>query len=366
MYPLIPNLINAEGLLTAHNAQAWDQAFTGHIIELDKDMPTEAYMRGPEYREFVPPRTGEISPVPGKIAPYQGSRAGPDAQYMEQFFLSSLGQNTPDEAQFGGGGGQSGRQLVIERGLLQTAHRQIPQCGLRVTEFVAETTLRLMCGLARGQWQSTGGHGVNVAFQVNVEPTPGLDGPRGRRSALEFQERWVGEMYDIRAEFPRAGNIAEIGQLSELYDKGQASWSDLMEARGKLDPMAERVKIKLDRYWDGEEGQAELLEYALTSAGRVEQADKLKAMRTGKINAAGMPTAAVAPEAQLGAPGPAPGPGGPPGPMTSAPGNIAQAIYGSEVSADLGTSTLAAEAQAANAVGGPTAPVGGGALPGGM
>jgi hypothetical protein len=357
LYPLVSSILNAENLLLSHNAQAHENAFSGHVTQLPPGENAESWMEGKAFRTIQRPKTGEIAIVPGPVSPFVGAQAGKDAEYLEQFYMSSLKANTPGEAQFGGspGGSPGGRQLIVERGLFQTAHRQIPDCGLRVAKFIAETTLRLACGLARGQWKGMKS-GVNIAFAVNSEPVPG-----GRETTewVEFSERWVGDVYDVQAVYPNRGNIAEVGQISELYDKGQASWDRLMEVQGVNNPMAERVKIALDQYWKSPEGHKELLDYAMQSSGRLEQLKRQELANQQQLSQAGpggMPTSAMAVPT-------APAQPGQQGVMTSAPGSVAGSILGSELSAGSGLSTLPGDAQAVSQIGAPGASsVGGGAL----
>lgn len=355
MDPLIPSLLNVETLLLAHNAQTYENAFSGHVVELPPGESAEQWMEGGHMVTIQKPNTGEIVPVPGPIRPFVGAPTGDDARYLEEFYMGAMNANTPDEAQQGNGGGQagSGRQLVVERGLFQTAHRQVPECGLRVARFVAMTVLKLACGLARGEWKGMKA-GVNLAFEVNVEAIPGASDREGGE-LVELNERWVGDNYDLKATYPSRGNLAEVGQISELYDKGQATWDDLMEARGKANPMAERIKSMLDKYWESEQGQAELLEYALEQSGRVEQAAKMKAQREQRMTEGGTPTAALAPEAAA-----------QPQMMTAPTGTPGAEAMGREVAAEMGTQTLVGDAQALSQIGQPGAAVGAGGMPGGV
>lgn len=348
--PLIPSLLNVETLLLAHNAQTYENAFSGHVTQLPPGETAESWMEGGSFKPIEKPRTGEITVVPGPVEPFVGAPAGDDARYLEAFYMDAMRSNTPDEAQQGNGGGGSagsGRQLVVERGLFQTAHRQVPAFGLRKAKFIATTVLKLACGLARGQWKGMKA-GVNLAFEVNVEAVPGTS-DREETDLVELNDRWVGDNYDIKVVYPSQGNLAEVGQASELYDKGQLSWDRLMETQGVANPMAERVKIMLDKYWETDIGQAELMQYALEQSGRTEQAAKLKAIREQQMTEAGMPTAALAPEAQA-----------QPQMMTAPTGTPGAEAYGSEVAAEMGTQTLVGDAQMASQIGQPGAVIGGG------
>jgi hypothetical protein len=350
MDPLIPSLMNVETLLLAHNAQTYENAFAGHVVPLPPDQNPEEWMEGGKFFSLTKPKTGEVAIMPALPQPFVGAPTGDDAKYLEELYMSSLRSNTPDEAQQGNGSsGQagSGRQLVVERGLFQTAHRQVPAFGLRKAKFVAVTFLKLACGLARGEWKGMKA-GVNLAFEVNVDSIPGSS-DRDGSELVELNERWVGDNYDLKAVYPSRGNIAEVGQLSELYDKGQASWERLMEAQGVSNADAERLKIMLDQYWKSDAGQAELLEYALKKSGREEQAAKLKAIREQEMTEGGMPTVALAPEAQM---------------MTAPTATPGAEALGSEIAAEMGTQTLMQDAQMASQIGAPGAVVGAGALPG--
>lgn len=370
--PLIPSMLNVESLLLAHNSQAYENAFSGHVVELPPGENAEHWVEGGQFVAIDRPKTGEIKAVPGPIKPFVGAPAGPDAKLLEEFYMSSMHSNTPDEAQFGGtnSGQGSGRELVVERGLFHTAHRQIPVFGLRVSAFVAETTLRLAAGLAEGKWKGQSGTGVNLAFEVNVESMPG-EVEKEATDLVEFNPHWVKDNYDLRTIYPSQGNLAEVGQLAELYGKHLATWDDLMEARGKANPAAERIKAMLDQYWESDLGQQELLQYALERSGRTEQAAKVKAQRESALTKAGMPASAVAPEAAQPPGGVVPPPGGP-GPMATPPSpDMATAptmtpgaeAMGQEMSAQLGNNTLVGDAQAASAIGQPNAVMPSGPLP---
>jgi hypothetical protein len=352
--PLIPTLLNLELLLLADHAQTYENAFSGHVTELPPGENAETWMNGGKFVQIHKPQTGEVSIVPGPVKPFVGAPTGDGAKRLEEFHLGALRTNTPDEAQFGGSGDAgSGRQLVVERGLFHTAHRQVPAFGLRKARFVATTILKLACGLARGEWKGMKA-GVNLAFEINVEAIPGGSDREGT-DLVELNDRWVGDNYDLKAVYPSRGNLAEVGQLSELYDKGQASWDRLMEAQGISNPDAERVKTALDDWWKSDEGKAELREYALKRSGRTEQAAKLKAIRDQQMTPGGMPTSALAPEAMA-----------PPQMMTAPTGTPGAEAMGQEVSAQMGTNTLVQDAQMASQINQPgAATMAGGALPAG-
>lgn len=349
--PIASVLVAAESQVMASNAHTWQTAYNGHIIVPDEKIPQEVYIElgdngEKRFKSYSLPNSGEVAVWPGEPKPLVPAQMSPDAHHMADRLLGMLEAALPDKAVLSGDqAARSGRSLSVASTLMKVGKRQIREGVRQCVEDAAEHTLRILYGLADK-------HGVPIPLYVPTDAAP--DDPTApTQQIVEFKRSWLGDrpVFGIRAYWPLVGNLAEVQQMGDLYSRGMASWDDLMETRGKVNPQLERAKIQLDKWFNSPEGTMDQMAAAWAWRGEAEKAKALELQVAGKLSPSGMPASAVAPEAAQAAANAA-APGQPPGaaptqapppqpgggqqmPGVAAP-NIAAATLGSVVSAGMG------------------------------
>lgn len=338
LYPLAKTLVGAESLITATNVHSWKDTFSGHYLPIPPGAPVESYLeQNGQLRKFSVPTSGEVLPVPGIPVPAAPAEISQTARYLVQMLLGQVQSNEPDQAQEGQ---NSGHGLTVANDLERAAQRQIPEGVREAVEFVAESILEICCAIKAK-------HGVAVPLWINEEIEPAADvagEAQTRWRILELQDRWIGGVYKVTAVFPKRGNLAEVSLLSDLVAKGHASMDDLMEARGKENPQAEKAKIDAERILTGTpEGQMAALANALRWRGETEKAAQLELQLSQRLSQFGVPTAAMQGPPPQGQTPPQPGGGGMPG---AHPVDVAAAVRGGIVAGQMGTASRINDARA--------------------
>ena len=299
LWALCDLILASEGTLGAVNVAGWRNGFTGYVEQVTpgEHVPLEYVMEGGnKTRPFEIPHYDEVTRILGEIRPFQQAQVGRDVWQSLQTMLGLLQSSTPAEELAGGGDLASGHTGTVLDELDKAANRQIPEGARQSLEFAAERIAELACTLARGEWRVLqGGEGVAIPLYVNEETEPEPGRVESFARALEFKERWFGDIYDVRAAFPQRGNLAEVQQELGLWEKGAATLDDVLEKRGKTSTTLEKMKILLDQELRDPQSQArqELLQYALEYSGRHAQAKVLKLQQQGDLSPGGMPTVAM-------------------------------------------------------------------------
>jgi len=362
LYPLISTILNIEGLTTAANAHAHDNAFTGSTATVDPNIREEAYLDGNgQFLEFTKPGSNEIKILPGEARPWAQASVGDTVWRLIAQYRATLQINQPDESQTGGKTDSSGHAMVVSHELLESAKRQIKEGARETVEWIGECFLELACGLARGEWKALNGHGVNVPAYEDVERTSDTGDTAMVSQVIEFKESWVGTNYSVTADFPAVGNPTDRQQKMDGWKIGAVTFDEMRESFGDMHPETTRRKIARDALIQSPIGQMMYqIEVAKARQMRVQE-QVLQAQLAGELNKMGFPTDALAPEL---AGMPQQGPGlpqgqpqgqiqalgpGMPGGMTQI-GNPAQQALAGEISGEMGQASRNADAGAQLAI----------------
>lgn len=343
IWPLVPTLLNLEGIRTAIGAAAWRNSFTGKVIRPDPNVPPMAYLDGHgQFRAWEDPGPGQTKPIYGEISPVEQARVGDDAFKMMSEHREQLMMASPDESQYGGGAqGESGHSKVVGHDLLMSGKRQLRDGILGCAESIASAKLYI----ADLQHKPRKGERA-IDWPVFKADEEVLDTgeERTRMTILPLKERWLDGQYDIKAEFPEKGNALEIEQEASLAERGFSHVENVLKKKGVRNTTIEIAKIANWRYLlQDPRGIAELQMRGAVLSGDVERQKLLAAVQAQEATADGTPMAA------LGGGGQPPLPsGGPPqgnqGP--TALGNPAQNSLNATISGAMGTGPSNQDAQA--------------------
>lgn len=221
---------------------------------------------------------------------------GQEVRYLIELGLAQLQVNTPDPQLAGGEGDGSGHKLSLMHALEQAANSHLREGARLWVEDFGEWSLELACTLIEHFKLES------IPTEANLPPQIDATAKRSPREMLALTPAMVGDRYHVTAYYPQIGSIPDVQQMSELFDKRQASWDDLMEARGKTDPLGELVKITA--HWlltQSPQGQQDMMVWVARYRGDEEQAKAL--IEQGMMTEDGSTTAEILPEAQQAAEG---------------------------------------------------------------
>jgi hypothetical protein len=353
LWALAHAMLNVEHALTSANVYQRRVAFPPFGVAPGPDTPKELYMQGNDIRDFEIPSGGGIVVLPGPVQPLIAPRMSDDVKWLVSLLMAAIDESTPAEAIYGGKGAESGRQLVLSREYLEVANGQILDGNREGYEYAASIMAELCSTMARGLWKCLKGRKQRVRIYANVpvKPSGGASAERStQRAEYEINERWIGNVYDVKALFPKEGaNIGEVQQRADLADRGYAPWREVREMLGDENPQHTRSEIAEDEFYKSPEGKAFRLAAALRMRGQLEEAEKLELAAGGQVTPQGaFPSAALA----AGLPRPQ-GAQAPQMPGMGMP-NVAASALGGVVQGELGTGPAVAEAQIATTVRGGT------------
>ena len=293
IWPLVPTLLNLEGLRTAIGAAAWRNSFTGKVIRPDPNVPPGAYLDGHgQFKPWEDPAPGQTKPIYGEVTPVEQARVGDDAFKMLAENRQQLMMASPDESQYGGGApGESGHSKVVGHDLLMSGKRQLRDGILGCAESIATAKLRIadlqhtpMKGERKIDWP---------VFKAEEEVLDtGED--RTRMTTLALKERWIDGQYDITAKFPEKGNLAEVALEKDLMLAGASHIENVLKKKGVRNVTLEIAKIENYKWLtQTPEGQAESQMRAAKYRGDVERQKLIAAVMAQKATADGAPMAAL-------------------------------------------------------------------------
>lgn len=355
MEPLTYTILNREGMRTNFQAHLRKYAFSKLAITPDPKIEASTYTNVDGSLRDID-MDAEVVMLPGPVAPMVQPLPPTSVLAMDNMYTQDLAGNTPSDPILGGGGSNaSGHSLTIQKANFNAANSHVLEGARECVEWVITTAITMLAALEDR-------FGIQASIFPHDEiPTGGQK--RKDKSVLTFDSRWFDNNFRILAEYPNVGNLAEVQQTMDLYERGGASFEDLCTVRGKSSPMEERIKIMLDKWWNSPPGLQTLFLEVLKRRGSLEQAALLEAQLNKEVQPNGLPTAAIPPElqaiaSQMGVGGA--GAAGNPslGAMPGSPGqeqgqvggvqlpNLAGSALGGAVSGGMGTAQLLADARA--------------------
>lgn len=349
MYPLLSSIMDREGMLTAYQTHIRKYALGKLAVTPNPDLPKETYLTSDGLLKPID-MSAPVVLLPGPVGPMAQPPAPNAIRDSLMIFSHDIEQNAPGQQTRGAGDSTaSGHSLNLQQGNFLAANRYILEGARWAVEWIVSSALRMLAALEEK---------FNVKASVFVREKPPADAQpaRKRGQAIEIDSRWFKGNFTLVAKYPKVGNLAEIQQLGDLKEKGLATFSDVMEARGKTSVFNERVEVSVDAFWGGPEGMKLLMLEALKRRGDAERAAMLEAQMQGDVQPGGLPTAAIPPELRmLGPGGGPPGMGQPPQPGGPMPGvqmpQIAPSVLGGITAGAIGAGAQMHDAQALAAAG---------------
>lgn len=292
LWPLVPTLLNLEGIRTAIGAAAWRNSFTGKVIRPDPNVPPTAYLDGHgQFRQWEDPGPGQTKPIYGEIVPVEQARVGDDAYRMLAEHRQSLTMASPDESQYGAGQGESGHAMVVGHDLLMNSKRQLRDGILGCAESIVRAKLLI----ADLQHKPKKGHRpIDWPVFVGEEEILPSGEERTKRTLLPLKERWLDGQYDLKAKFPERGNALEIEQEASLAERGFSHIENVLKKKGIRSVQLEIAKIANYRYlMQDPKGMLETQMLAARLRGDLEREKLLKAVAAQDAAPDGTPMAAL-------------------------------------------------------------------------
>lgn len=279
MDPIGATLLAYEGLLGSRNILAWRRGTAKYVVTPEKHVPVEAYFDAATstLRTIDLDENADIVTAPGPIGTLAPLEPSGDTRAVGEEFLASIRDATPSSAAFGGGGSDSGREAALLHTYAQTSNGMAREGLRQAYEDAASFILEWACCLMRKR------NIPEIPYYANVETEPqeGSD-PEGKQVVLvRLREDWIGANYRVTAEYLPTPNPILIQQEADLYDKGLGSFDDVQKARGKTNPLRERIKALNDAYWRSERGMMELAALDARRRADVEKALQLEAALAG-------------------------------------------------------------------------------------
>lgn len=291
-------ILQTEALISTTLKHAKASAFCGYQYVPNQQTSAGSFAHGLQGSANDPPAlpgSGEAIAVDGEYKPIAPAPLAPYVQYLIELGLQQLQINTPDPQLHGGPGDDSGYKLNLLHALAENANSWLREGAREWTEEFGEWAIELACALVEHFKLEDG-----IPVEENLPPQIDTAERRTPRKSIVLTPRMVGYRYNVTAFYPATGSLPDIQQVSDLYDKRQASWDDLMEARGKSDPMAELVKITAHWLLVGtEQGQNDLRTMVERYRGDEEKAQEL--IQMGQMAGDGSTAAEITPEAMAAA-----------------------------------------------------------------
>ena len=288
--PLAYTILNREGTRTAFQTHLRKYAFSKLAVTPDPKIDSAAYTNADGSLRDLD-LDAEIVMLPGPVGPMVSPPPPTAVLALDNMYTQDLQGNTPSDPITGqGGSSASGHSLNVQKAAFNAANSHVLEGARDCVEWIVTTTLGML-----GALEEVFGLRATV-YPSDTVPTAGQS--RKNKAVLEFDSRWFDGNYRMKAVYPNVGNLAEVQQTMDLYERGGASFEDLCDVRGKKSVMEERIKIMLDKWWNSPPGMQTLFIEVLKRRGSIEQAQLLEAQLNKEIQPGGLPTAAIPPELQ--------------------------------------------------------------------
>jgi hypothetical protein len=294
--PFADVILGVESNWSSIEKHAKASAFCGYQYVASKDQIAGSFSHGTNSPTDPPmlPGSGEAIATDGEFKPIAPAPIGPEVSFLIELGLAQLQINTPDPQLSGGKGDDSGHKLSLLHALSQAASTWMKDGAREWVEDFGEWCLEGAGNLIR-HFKLDG-----IPVEENLPPSIDMAARRTPRKAINLTENMLGGRYHVTAFYPSIGSLPEVEQMSGLYEKRQASWDDLMEARGKNDALGELVRITAHWMLVGTpEGQRDLQMWIMRYRGDEEQARAL--IEEGQLTEDGSTAAEITPEAMAAA-----------------------------------------------------------------
>jgi hypothetical protein len=321
-------VLTLERMIAASVHHAEGSSYNGYFVEPSEQVPPEAYIETLDnhrrLKTFDVPGTGEAVTAPGRVIPATPAPLGPAATQMMAAMMQQLDLTSPDPAQ-PAGKGASGHAMSLASGLIEAAHADIPRGVLECYQDIASGVLECLCGIMREKQ-------VPYVLDANEELPP--DEPGDRRSVAQrytLTESDIGDSYKITATWRQKPDPVNVTLKLDLWMKGAASLTDVLEAQGETNTIYKMAQIAYEKavMTPGTPENLELSAYVARKRGEAEKAEMLELQAKQLVAPQGTPADAIAPDAQQIAQQAAQG-GEQSGVATAAKSSIAATVQGAQ------------------------------------
>jgi len=278
--PFVNRILKIEGVETLTDMTAWENANTGYLQEPDPRFSDDVLLDASGQLRVTPiPEPGEVAQSTGPVHPFAEQRVNPDFRFREQALRENLAAQTVAE-QTGPSGGESGHQLVVAHTLSIVAKEDIRQGCLRAARLFARASARILDALAE----------QGIAWPIETTEDRPIGGKTiNKGSLIEWSKDWCQGSYEFGVDYPSEANPVEVSLAMQAWQVHAGSWEDLQKARGKADPMTERLKVAEDEYWESDLGKAQRW-LRVAQIRRDKDAQKLAQLQLSKaLSAVGLP-----------------------------------------------------------------------------
>lgn len=344
MYPLLSPILNREGAITAYQVHLRKHALANKMATTpSKDVPSSTYMKadGSGFKEID--MDADVVMLPGPTAPLVVPPVPGAMKDLFAIYDKDIGENDPSAgARSGGETDASGHSLTVQAGLFRAANGHILEGARAESEWIGETAVEMIAALEEK-------FGIRVTV-VSKKDNPTGDTARKDAKGIQFDPRdWKGN-YSLRAYYKKIGNLAEIQQEADLQERNLSTKERVWEKMGIENTRQMRIDVAYDTLMAMPEMLKFLLIEALKRRGDAERVEALEAQTRQELQPQGLPTAALAPEAQMMAQLGPPGQIGPQAPQQQGQmggvqlPNMAASSLGGTVAGAMGTAALQNEA----------------------
>lgn len=344
MEPMLALILNMEDNRTSFNVHHRKYAYSKLAVQLNDKISPSTYLLADGSPKKLDVNADMIY-LPGPVGPMIAPPSPEGVHELDQMYQQALATNTPSAPD--SNTDASGHSLTVQGGYFKAANGHILEGAREEVEWIGTTAMKMLAALEEKHKIRAS---VQPADEIPADAHPSIQ----KKAIIEFDSRWFKGNYQIKAVYPKVGNLAEIQQEADLKERGLSTFRRVMEKKGVQSVFNERVEVAADQWWESDQGKKFLELEALKRRGDAERVQMLEAQIKGDMQPNGLPTAAIPPEImalqqQMQQQG-GMAPGGPPVGAQPMPGmqlpNIAGSALGGAVAGAVGTAQLQSNSNA--------------------
>lgn len=325
------NWLNRDAILTGLNVSTWLSGFPMWGQKITKDSIPQAISGDVDLTFQIEANT--VKPIFGDLIELTSRGSNNDVKTLLMAFEALNEDDVTAPSVLGGEGATSGLDRQVQGRDFEAGEGDVIEGYRRIKEACGRFGLMIGTALARK-------HDLPVRLYVS-SPTPvAQSGSQATtRQMVELNGDLAGETWDVIAEFPHlpGENLANTSLLVTLAEKELILVEEFRELWGDPHPEIFAAKLRLQRYFNSEMGQMDLLEGMAEYLADKKLKQKLQLASQGRVTAGGSPKALM--DSLMGGGGAA----------------VAGTVVQDRGQAALGGANAAAISADAAAMGGPTA-----------
>lgn len=244
VHDLIRTIEGTQTSINGHNALS---GFPGYFQIPDAklaEIAPEAVLEadGDTLRRPKWPTSGTIETAIGTMVPAQSAQISPDVWRQQQAYEMALQQATAtDQA---AAAGSSGHALVVGETLAKVGQRHQREGVLEAVVRDGEDHLRILHAIYER-------YGVKWPIQtVDERPVGDLGQTQTGKRIVQYEPDWVGTCnFELKAEYPAEENLAKQDLEMNAAERGFGSFKRVMAAMGEKDTRRARIETIKDLIW---------------------------------------------------------------------------------------------------------------------